>query len=161
MDSQRQAARKAAGESRQRWMRAFALGGTDSLEKGLAGLRTVPAYTFLRRPEAGMILLAGRAGNTGRRFNCGEMLVTRCAVRMGAADGDVSGHAYVAGNRPRHAEIAAVLDALMQQPEYAERLEKDLVAPLLAARERARRETAAETARTRVDFFTLTRGEDA
>jgi alpha-D-ribose 1-methylphosphonate 5-triphosphate synthase subunit PhnG len=161
MDSQQQTVRGTAEKSRQRWMGAFALGGTDWLEKGLAGLRAIPAYTFLRKPEAGMVMLAGRAGNTGRRFHCGEMLITRCAVRMGAADGEVSGHAWVAGNHPRHAEIAAVLDALMQQPEYAERLEKDLVTPLLAAREQARRETAAETAKTRVDFFTLTRGEDA
>ncbi|MDR1489735.1 MAG: phosphonate C-P lyase system protein PhnG [Desulfovibrio sp.] len=149
-----------AGKNRQRWMRAFALGEEAALEKGLAAFPDCPPYTFLRKPEAGMVMLEGRAGNSGRRFNFGEMLVTRCAVRMATADGEVSGHAYVAGNRPRHAEAAAVLDALMQQPEYAERLDKDLVAPLLAARELACRETAAETSATRVDFFTMARGED-
>lgn len=142
-------------------MRAFALCDGAALEKGLASLPACPAYTFLRRPEAGMVMLEGRAGNTGRRFNMGEMLVTRCAVRMATAMGEVSGHAYVAGNRPRHAEAAAVLDALMQQPEYAARLDGELVKPLLAAREQACRKTAAETARTRVDFFTMVRGEDA
>jgi alpha-D-ribose 1-methylphosphonate 5-triphosphate synthase subunit PhnG len=142
-------------------MRAFALGEEATLVKGLASFPACPPYTFLRRPEAGMLMLEGRAGNSGRRFNFGEMLVTRCAVRMATADGEVSGHAYVAGNRPRHAEAAAVLDALMQQPEYAKRLDRELVAPLLTALEAARRRTAAETAGTRVDFFTMARGEDA
>jgi alpha-D-ribose 1-methylphosphonate 5-triphosphate synthase subunit PhnG len=141
-------------------MRAFALGEEAMLESGLDALPGYPPYTFLRKPEAGILMLEGRTGNVGRRFNLGEMLVTRCAVRMATADGDVAGHAWVAGNRPRHAEAAAVLDALMQQPEYAARLERDLVAPLLAAREGIRRKTAAETAKTRVEFFTMVRGED-
>lgn len=147
--------------NRQRWMRAFALSEAESLEQGLAGLRMVPEYVFLRKPEAGMVMLEGRVGNVGARFNLGEMLVTRCAVRMAMPDGEVYGHAYVAGNRLRHAEAAAILDALMQQPEYAAGLEEKLVTPLLAARERIRRETATETAKTRVDFFTMLRGEDA
>ena len=153
------------GTDRQRWMRAFALGDAGFLEKSLARLSACPSYTFLRKPEAGMLMLEGKAGNAGQRFNLGEMLVTRCAVRMATPDGvtggTVSGHAYIAGNRPRHAEMAAVLDALMQQPEYAKRLEAELVAPLIAAREQARRKTATETAKTRVDFFTMVRGEDA
>ena len=149
------------GTARQRWMRAFALGETGSLEKGLERLPACPPYTFLRRPEAGMLMLEGRAGNAGQRFNLGEMLVTRCAVRMATADGGVSGHAHIAGNRPRHAEMAAVLDALMQQPEFAARLEAELVAPLLHAKELAGRKTAAETAKTKVDYFTKVRGEDA
>ncbi|SBW07328.1 PhnG protein [uncultured delta proteobacterium] len=161
MDSHPQAPAGTPGQDRQRWMRAFALGEESFLEKGLARLAAYPAYSFLRKPEAGMLMLEGKAGNAGQRFNLGEMLVTRCAVRMASADGVVSGHAYVAGNRPRHAEMAAVLDALMQQPAYAERLEAELVAPLAAAREQARRKTAAETAKTRVDFFTMVRGEDA
>ncbi|MDR2800826.1 MAG: phosphonate C-P lyase system protein PhnG [Desulfovibrio sp.] len=161
MRSQQPAEQGLAGKDRQRWMRAFALGDEAALAKGLAVFPACPPYTFLRKPEAGMLMLEGRAGNAGRRFNFGEMLVTRCAVRMATADGEVSGHAYVAGNRPRHAEAAAVLDAMMQQPEYAERLDRELVAPLLAAWELACRETAAETAKTRVDFFTMARGEDA
>lgn len=150
-----------SGTTRRRWMRAFALGDADSLEKGLARLPACPSYTLLRKPEAGMLMLEGRTGNAGQRFNLGEMLVTRCAVRMGTADGSVAGHAYIAGNHPRHAEMAAVLDALMQQPEYAARLEAELVAPLLHAKEQAGREAAAEAAKTRVDFFTMVRGEDA
>jgi phosphonate C-P lyase system protein PhnG len=146
---------------RQRWMRAFALADADSLHRKLAAVTSCPPYTFLRKPEAGMVMLEGRAGNTGLRFNLGEMLVTRCAVRMATTGGDVSGHAFVAGNRAAHAEAAAVLDALMQQPEYADALEKELVEPLLSAWERKCRETAEETAKTRVDFFTMVRGEDA
>ena len=161
MNTQQQTTHGPAEKNRQRWMRAFALGDAVMIEWGLAALPAFPAYTFLRKPEAGMVMLEGRTGNAGRRFNLGEMLVTRCAVRMATAEGDVSGHAYIAGNRPRHAEAAAVLDALMQQPEYSRQIDKELVTPLLAALERAHCGTEAETAGTRVDFFTMVRGEDA
>lgn len=147
--------------ARQRWMRAFALGDETLLEKGLENIPQLPAYTFLRKPEAGMLMLEGRAGNSGQRFNLGEMLVTRCTVVLAPEHGGVEGHAYVMGNRPGHARSAAVLDALMQRPEYAPRLERELVVPLLAAHARKAARIVAETAATRVDFFTLVRGEDA
>lgn len=142
-------------------MRAFALGEETLLEKCLGDIANLPAYTVLRNPEAGMIMLEGRAGNSGQRFNLGEMLVTRCSVALGSEYGSIEGHAYVMGNRPGHARTAAVLDALMQRPEYAPRLETELVAPLLAAHAGKEVRIAAETAATRVDFFTLVRGEDA
>ena len=72
------------------------------------------------------------------------------------------------------AEFLAVRNALVQRyPELMTALEipvhsDDEVMQLLgrlnslaAAREQARRKTAAETAKTRVDFFTMVRGEDA
>lgn len=160
MDSYPQTPCGTAPEQRRRWMRAFALSDTDALETGLGCLPAIPEYTYLRKPEAGMVMLEGRTGNAGQRFNLGEMLVTRCAVRMATAQGEVAGFAYIAGNRPWHAEAAAVLDALMQQPDYADLLERELVTRLSAAQSAKRRKTEAETARTKVDFFTMVRGED-
>ena len=55
----------------------------------------------------------GRPGGDGAPFNLGEMTVTRCTVRL--EDGTV-GHAYVAGRDMRQAELAAVLDAVLQGP---------------------------------------------
>lgn len=148
-------------ETRRRWMRAFAMGSEGSLEKALSGVLPFPEYAFLRRPEAGMLMLQGRAGNAGRRFNLGEMLVTRCAVAVETPSGTREGHAYIAGKRFRHAEMAAVLDALMQEPSIGGKLESELVAPLLAALAAKHRKAAGEAAKTKVDFFTMVRGEDA
>lgn len=91
------------------------------------------------------------------RFNLGEMTVTRCSVSL--ADG-VVGHAYVGGRRRRHAELAALLDALLQQPGRREALESDVIAPLGRAQAARRRAVTARSAPTRVQFFTMVRGED-
>ena len=147
---------------RKRRMAALALADEAALEAEAAKLSNSVAYTFLRRPEAGLVMVEGRAGNSGRRFNLGEMLVTRCVVRLeeqksGAA---TEGYAFIQGNRPRHAELAAVFDALLQQGGRAESLERSLMEPLVARRDGELRARAKETAATRVDFFTLVRGED-
>jgi len=107
---------------------------------------------MVRRPESGMTMVRGRAGGTGAPFNLGEMTVTRCALRL---DGGVMGVAYVKGRSHRHAELAALFDALMQVPARRDEIATSIIAPLEAAAyeraEVARRCTAA----TRVDFFTM------
>ena len=55
---------------------------------------------------------------------------------------------------------AALCDALWQNSSTREPLERHVLAPIRARQERARAEKRAETAATRVDFFTLVRGED-
>lgn len=147
---------KPPGE-RQRWMSLFARAETAELESVWAVFAEKPDYVFLRRPETGLVMIRGRAGGTGQPFNMGEMTVTRCAVQL--AEGSI-GHGYVAGRDRRHAELAAVFDALMQRNDARQLLEATLSVPVeerLAARRRA---AAARTAATRVDFFTLVRGED-
>jgi len=151
-----------AQRTRQRRMAALALADEKTLEAEAARIFDSFSYTFLHRPEAGLIMLEGRAGNSGQRFNVGEMLVTRCVVRLEARDsaGITEGYAFIQGNRTRHAELAAVFDALLQLNDWAESLDRSLIEPLIAEREKQLRKRAAETARTKVDFFTLVRGED-
>ena len=148
---------------RQRRMAALAFADESTLEAQAARLADSFSYTFLRRPEAGLVMLEGRAGNTGQRFNVGEMLVTRCVVRLQPHGGGsvTEGYAFVRGNRPRHAELAALFDAALQQQAWAEPLDRVLIEPLARRREEQLRQRAAEAAPTRVDFFTLARGEDA
>jgi alpha-D-ribose 1-methylphosphonate 5-triphosphate synthase subunit PhnG len=147
---------------RQRRMAALALADEKALEAAATRIFDSFSYTFLRRPEAGLIMLEGRAGNSGQRFNLGEMLITRCVVRLETQDNEAitEGYAFIQGNRPRHAELAAVFDALLQLDDWAESLERSLIEPLMVEREKQLQKRAAETARTRVDFFTLVRGED-
>ena len=147
---------------RQRRMAALALADEKELEAEAAKIFVSFSYTFLRRPEAGLIMLEGRTGNSGQRFNFGEILITRCVVRLESQDSGAitEGYAFIQGNRPRHAELAAVFDALLQMDDWAESLDRLLIEPLLAGREKKLQKRAAETIRTKVDFFTLVRGED-
>ena len=85
------------------------------------------------------------------------MTVTRCSV--GLEDG-IMGHAWIAGITPDHARLAALFDALMQIPERAEVLKATLVEPLRHARHAHLARRKADVMPSRVDFFTLVRGED-
>ena len=100
-------------------------------------------------------MLRGRAGGTGRRFNLGEMTVTRCAIRL--KDGAI-GHGYVQGRDKRKAFLVAGLDALLQNDADG-RLRRSLIEPLAAEQAAQRDAVRARAAATRVEFFTLVRGE--
>lgn len=142
--------------ARQRWMRLCALADTATLEAALPADGLEPEVDWLRPPETGLVMVQGRIGGGGAPFNLGEMPVTRCAVAL--ADGTV-GHAYVAGRDRRKARAAALVDALMQRPESAPELERTLLTPLAEALAAAEALENRKTAATRVDFFTLVRGD--
>lgn len=147
----------AAETARARWMSALAQAEPSAVAAAWAALATRPAYRVLRGPETGLVMVRGRAGGTGAPFNLGEMTVTRCSVEL--ADGPV-GHAYVAGRDTRHAETAAVLDALLQDEAAGPALEAMVIVPLLAAREARQQAVRARAAGTRVEFFTMVRGDE-
>lgn len=115
-----------------------------------------PDHTTLRAPEVGGVMVRGRTGGTGTPFNLGEMTVTRCSLKL--AEGAV-GHAYVQGRDKDKARIAALVDALMQT-DAAMTLRAQVLAPLETAMVEAKRSRAAKAAATKVDFFTMVRGED-
>ena len=112
--------------------------------------------TDLRRPEIGLVMARGRIGGDGAPFNVGEVSVARAAVRLASGE---TGFAYQLGRDTAKARSAAILDALWQVPARQQAVERAL-APvrrrLSAEAEKAGRRAAA----TRVDFFTLVRGED-
>ena len=101
-------------------------------------------------------MIQARAGGTGRRFNLGEMTMTRCVVRL--ADG-TTGFSHIAGRDVRKAELAAVFDALLQRPDDQGRLLTDVIRPLESAEAAQKRTMAEKVAATKVDFFTLARGD--
>lgn len=142
-------------EHRRHWMACLAKARPGEVEAAWQRLDQPAAYQRLRGPETGLVMVRGRAGGTGGAFNLGEMTVTRCSVRL--ADGRV-GHAYVAGRNARHAELAAALDAVLQGCGPV--LRDMLVEPLAQAQASRRQAAAAKVAATRVDFFTMVRGED-
>ena len=147
----------ASTQARARWMSALAQAEPAAVEAAWAMLEPEPVYRLLRAAETGLVMVRGRAGGTGAPFNLGEMTVTRCSVTLD--DGRV-GHAYVPGRDGRHAERAAVLDAILQDEAAREALEPLIIEPLVAARRGRQQETRARVAGTRVEFFTMVRGEE-
>ena len=143
--------------ARRRWMSVLAQARLEELEAAWTALAARPDYRVVRRPEIGLVMVRGRAGGNGSRFNLGEMTVSRCTVELPSG---MVGHAYVGGRSLRHAEIAAVFDGLLQDPRSRPALEVRLVAPLEAAQRERRIAAQARSAPTRVDFFTLVRGEE-
>ena len=143
-------------EQRQTWMSLLAKAPAPELDRLWSALGRAPDYAYLRAPEAGGVMVRGRAGATGAPFNLGEMTVTRCSVKL--SGGEV-GHAYVQGRDKAHATQAALIDALMQTAQ-AQAVREAVLAPLDAALQAARAARAAKAAATKVDFFTMARGED-
>jgi alpha-D-ribose 1-methylphosphonate 5-triphosphate synthase subunit PhnG len=116
----------------------------------------LPAYENLREPENGLVMVRGRIGGDGAPFNLGEATVSRAAVRLSTGE---TGFGYTLGRDQQRAWMIALCDALIQTVDHAEIVEVQVLAPLRAAMLSERNRRAAETAATRVDFYTLVRGE--
>ncbi len=137
-------------------MAALADARTEEIAASLAALGP-PAYVELRPVETGLVMLQGRIGGDGAPFNFGEATVTRAAVRI--ASGEV-GFSYVLGRDHDKARLAALCDALWQNEAMRDALEREVLAPIRARLDAARARRREEIAASRVDFFTLVRGED-
>jgi alpha-D-ribose 1-methylphosphonate 5-triphosphate synthase subunit PhnG len=116
----------------------------------------LPAHEDLREPENGLVMVRGRIGGDGAPFNLGEATVSRAAVRL--STGEV-GFGYTLGRDRHKAKLIALCDAMVQSDEFAAAVEAEVIAPLRTVMMEQRNRKAAETAATRVDFYTLVRGE--
>ncbi|APY99380.1 phosphonate C-P lyase system protein PhnG [Burkholderia pseudomallei] len=171
--------------ARRDWLAVLAKIPRDELERALDRVldgAPAPAFDWLRAPEIGLAMVRGRIGGTGDPFNLGEASVTRAALRLrgdrtdgttgtNGADGmnganganrphgATVGIAYVLGRDKRRAELVALADALLQTPERHERLRAALIEPFRARLAQARAARSGEIATTRVEFFTMVRGE--
>ena len=141
--------------ARQAWMAILAKSSLVDLEQQVKTLGEIPKYTFLRQSEIGLAMVRGRAGGAGEAFNLGEMTVTRCVIKMQ----DIQGFGYVGGRSKRHAELAAVCDGLLQQNEWRDRVQEIVIQPLQAKLIEERQKQQSQTEATKVEFFTMLRGE--
>jgi alpha-D-ribose 1-methylphosphonate 5-triphosphate synthase subunit PhnG len=144
---------------RQRWMRTLATAGPDTLEMAWECWEPKPAVQAIRGPEAGLVMVRGRIGGTGARFNLGEATVTRATVRLHGEllATDTVGTSYVLGTDLEHARLAAIFDALLADPELRERVLAEVITPLEQAQAERDRLRHAEARSTLVDFFTVAR----
>ncbi len=150
------------------WMAILSRTPLDLLEAALARhMRAAPRW--LRQPETGLMMVQGRAGATGERFNLGEVTVTRCALRLRAAPDTVTdaepgapvtspvGVAYVLGRSHRQARLAATADALLQDPAHRDAVVAELLAPAREHLSKLRSVRHARAQSTKVEFFTVAR----
>jgi alpha-D-ribose 1-methylphosphonate 5-triphosphate synthase subunit PhnG len=144
----KQAQRKAA-------MAVLAHSGAVDIAGRLAAI-PLPDHENLREPENGLVMVRGRVGGDGAPFNLGEATVSRAAVRL--STGEV-GFGYTLGRDRQKAQMIALCDALIQSAGHAGTVETHVLAPLRAAIAAEQNRKAAETAATRVDFYTMVRGE--
>jgi alpha-D-ribose 1-methylphosphonate 5-triphosphate synthase subunit PhnG len=100
-------------------------------------------------------MVRGRAGGGGNPFNLGEATVTRATVRL---DSGEVGHSYCLGRDGDKAVRVALFDALWQRDRAS--VEAQVLAPLRSEQAEADKLRRDETAATRVDFFTMVRGDD-
>jgi alpha-D-ribose 1-methylphosphonate 5-triphosphate synthase subunit PhnG len=140
---------------RQAAMAVLAHADTAEIAARLAAL-ALPPHQHLREPENGLVMVRGRIGGDGAPFNLGEATVSRAAVRL---DSGELGIGYALGRDTRKAELIALCDALIQSAAHADSIEVSVLAPLRGRIAADRRRKAAEAAATKVDFYTLVRGE--
>ena len=140
---------------RQSAMAVLAHAAPAAIAGHLAAL-AIPAHQDLREPENGLVMLRGRIGGDGAPFNLGEATVSRAAVRLNS--GEV-GFGYTLGRDRDKARLIALCDALIQTDEFADAVEAEVLTPLRAGIDADRARQAAQTAATKVDFYTLVRGE--
>ncbi len=137
---------------RQRWMAMLARASAEELQSLLEQHAPSVDYQVLRAPETGLCMVRGRMGGSGRPFNLGEMTVTRCVVQL---EDDTTGIAYVTGRDRTQAELAALADALLQNGH----LSPENLEPLSRTQREQRERRSEQVATTKVNFFTLVRGE--
>ena len=141
-------------------MRVLALSPPAAIEAAWQQIADKPDHQVLRPPQIGLAMIRGRIGGSGEPFNLGEMTMTRASVQIAASDGSVIiGHGHVAGRSLRHAELTAMFDAMLQDPARGPSIDDQVIAPLAAALDRCDAEERARVAPSRVEFFTMVRGD--
>ncbi len=143
--------------SRQQWMSVLAQAPAQQLVELAEPFLLIDRFTTIRAPEIGLAQVRARMGGTGNQFNLGDVTITRCVVLSGTGH---HGYAYIRGRNKTQALRAAQLDALLQCESHREAIESQVIEPLRQTLAQQRRQRADEAAATRVNFFTLVRGED-
>ena len=140
------------------WMALLSRAPLDLLESAVGTHWPIKPH-WLRAPETGLMMVQGRAGSTGERFNLGEVTVSRCALRLQGAQADtaVVGVAYALGRSHRQVGLAAVADALLQDSSQQNLLEQTLLSPVRQHLALLRRQREQRAQSTKVEFFTVAR----
>jgi len=136
-------------------MALLASSSAPEIARHLEAIAPLPPHQEVRAPESGMVMVRGRIGGDGAPFNFGEATVSRAVVRLASGE---TGYCYVLGRDHAKAGLIALCDALIQT-EHRGALERHVLAPISARPDVVRQVDAERIAATKVEFFTLVRGE--
>jgi alpha-D-ribose 1-methylphosphonate 5-triphosphate synthase subunit PhnG len=145
------------GEGRRALMGLMARATIEELLNGLRAVEPDPQFVEIRKPEIGLVMLRGRVGGNGAPFNLGEATVTRAALQL--PSGEI-GFSYILGRDIERARLAALVDALWQCADRRAAIEQHVLLPIRTRANSEQAKAAGQAAATKVDFFTLVRGED-
>jgi len=89
------------------------------------------------------------------------MTMTRAVVQLIDDGGEATytGFGHVAGRSACHATLVALFDALLQDPTRHDKIANRVIKPLALRQQAAKAAVAAKVAASKVDFFTMVRGE--
>lgn len=138
-------------------MAVLARAEASELQQAWKNWPNQPDVRPLRGPETGLVMVRGRIGGGGAPFNLGEATVTRATVEL--SNGQV-GHAHALGTNKEKVRHAAIIDALWQDEASRASVEEKIVRPIRQRLDHQDRTRGNESAASRVDFFTMVRGED-
>jgi alpha-D-ribose 1-methylphosphonate 5-triphosphate synthase subunit PhnG len=149
--------------TRREWLAILARTPHASMKAAMdaaLGAASPPEFDWLRAPDIGLAMVRGRVGGTGDAFNLGEVTVTRATLRVRSDEGRATvGMAVHMGRDKERATLAALADALLQMPAFEARMQQHVIAPLAARVAANRRQKQARAAATKVEFFTMVRGD--
>ena len=144
-------------QQRQQLLSTLARSTFSDIETLWNGNPVKHGYRHIRKPETGMVMAVARAGGNGEPFNMGEVTVSRCTLRL---DSGETGFGYVRGRNLKHAETIALIDALGQkQDDDSRHIFDELLPGLQQLLENKNQQKQSDAEKTRVDFFTMVRGE--
>jgi alpha-D-ribose 1-methylphosphonate 5-triphosphate synthase subunit PhnG len=137
-------------------MAILAESSVGEIETLLADVGPVRAHNDVRKGESGLVMVRGRIGGDGAPFNLGEATVSRSVVQLETGE---MGFGFVLGRDRVKARLIAYCDALIQRGDSREDLERCVLVPIERRLAATRRESRERAAATKVEFFTLVRGE--
>jgi alpha-D-ribose 1-methylphosphonate 5-triphosphate synthase subunit PhnG len=143
-------------QKRSDWMALLARAPIELLEQALQPYSN-DAPHWLRKPETGLMMIEGRTGGTGQRFNVGEVTVTRCALRLAHMTSEAPvGIAYILGRSHQHAYLAALADAVLLS-KSGHGLTETLLTPIRAYLDQKSQMRKNQAESSKVEFFTVAR----
>jgi alpha-D-ribose 1-methylphosphonate 5-triphosphate synthase subunit PhnG len=137
-------------------MAVLSCGSAAEIARHLASLDPIPAHSEIRAPQSGLVMLRGRIGGDGAPFNFGEASVSRAAIKLASGE---TGIGYSLGRDHEKARLIALCDALVQTDNHQDAVEQQVIGPIQTRLAAERERAAGRIAATKVEFFTLVRGE--
>lgn len=142
--------------ARRQLLSVLAKSTLDAIQTRWHPLSIKPEYRFLKKPEIGMVMVRAQADEAGQKFNMGEMTMTRCVIQL--ANNEL-GFGHCSGRDKTKAELIAVIDACFQLEEYQAIISENLLQALEALLVDQYQQQSAQVAASKVNFFTMVRGE--